>query len=80
MAQVIAAERADLQRGDIPFFQTHPTTRNVWTGDGQRIAGLLHETGMNQMQRRIARLSRDDMTRQIGCIYAALNACYPTSR
>jgi lantibiotic modifying enzyme len=80
MAQVIAAERADLQRGDIPFFQTHPTTRNVWTGDGQRIAGLLHETGMNQMQRRIARLSPDDMTRQIGCIYAALNACYPTSR
>jgi type 2 lantibiotic biosynthesis protein LanM len=72
MAGVIAAEQADLQRGDIPVFTTRPTSLDLWSGGGEAIGGVLTETGMASVQRRLRKLNDLDMRRQVWFIRASL--------
>jgi len=72
MAGVIAAEQADLQEGDIPVFITHPTSLDLWSGGGQTIGGVLTETGMALVHRRLRQLDDQDMRRQVWFIRASL--------
>jgi len=73
MAGVIAAEQADLQRGDIPVFTARPTSLDVWGGDGGAIGGILIETGMALVRRRLGQLDDRDMRRQVWFIRASLS-------
>jgi type 2 lantibiotic biosynthesis protein LanM len=72
LADVIAAERADLLNGDVPLFTTRPASRDLWTSTGERLADFLGEPGMSLVQRRLRQLSAQDLKRQLWYIRAAL--------
>jgi type 2 lantibiotic biosynthesis protein LanM len=72
LAQVIASEQADLQRGDIPIFTTHPNSLELFGNSEKGIGGVLYETGMSAVRRRIAQLNEQDMNRQLWFIRASI--------
>ena len=72
LARVIAAERRDLERGDIPIFTTRPLSRDLWTSANERIPNFFEEPGMANVRRMIERLSEDDLERQLWFIRASM--------
>lgn len=64
LAHVIKAEQTDLQQGDIPLFTTNPSTLDLFSAQGVRIAGVLSEDGMTVVHRRFQQLSAQDLHRQ----------------
>ncbi|MBX9792500.1 MAG: type 2 lantipeptide synthetase LanM [Pirellulales bacterium] len=78
LARLIAVERADLYRNDIPLFTTRPGSRDLFTSTGERIAGYFERSGLDLARERIARLGADDLARQSWLIRATL-AILPTN-
>jgi lantibiotic modifying enzyme len=74
LAPVIRAEQQALLEGDIPLFTTRPTSRDLWSRADERIVGVLDETGMALVERRLHQLSEEDLGRQQWIIGAALAA------
>jgi type 2 lantibiotic biosynthesis protein LanM len=72
LARLIAAERADLLRGDIPMFTTRPDSRDVWSSTGQRIADFFDEPGLARVRRRLQQLSEQDLKHQLWFVHASL--------
>jgi type 2 lantibiotic biosynthesis protein LanM len=72
LAQVIPAEREDLQNGDMPIFRTRPASRDLWTSTNRQIPDFFDESGMTLVKRRIQQLSNEDLTRQLWFIRASL--------
>lgn len=72
LARVIRAERADLERGDIPIFTTRPGSRDLWTSSHESIPDFFEEAGMALARRRIEQLSEPGCARQIWFIRASL--------
>lgn len=72
MAEVIAAEKADLLQGDIPVFTTRPTSLDLRSTCGQTISGVLTEAGMALARRRLSQLDDQDMRRQVWTIRCSL--------
>ncbi|MDI9546736.1 MAG: type 2 lanthipeptide synthetase LanM family protein [Chloroflexota bacterium] len=77
LAEVIAAERDDILVGDIPLFTSKPTTRDLYGAQGQVISGVLSDTGMAIVRRRVLALSEHDMRRQTWMIRASLGTLAP---
>jgi type 2 lantibiotic biosynthesis protein LanM len=71
LTKVIAAEREDLWKGDIPIFTTRPGSRDLWTSSNQRIPNFFDEPSMNLVKRRIQQLSEDDLSHQLSIIGAS---------
>nr|MDQ3823903.1 type 2 lanthipeptide synthetase LanM family protein [Actinomycetota bacterium] len=63
-AGVVAAERAELWRGDIPLFVTRPRSRHLWTASGTRIGDFFARSGLDIVEQRLRRLSEADLERQ----------------
>ncbi len=72
MADAIAAERAELQEGDIPIFTTHPSSLDLWSGQGEGITGVLTKTGTELLDQRLRQLGEQDMQRQVWYIRSSL--------
>jgi len=72
MAEFHEAEKADLIRGDIPFFTTRPASRDVWTSDGDVIASHFRESGLKLVSKRLLQLSEKDLERQLWIVRASL--------
>ncbi len=72
LRSLIAAEREDLHRGDIPMFTTRPDSRELWSSPDKHITGVLEETGMTMVRTRVQRLSEGDLARQIWFIRSSL--------
>ena len=72
LAKVIAAECADLQRGDIPLFTTQPGSRDVWSSSNEHVAEFFEEPGMALVQRRVRQLNENDLVKQLWFIRASL--------
>jgi type 2 lantibiotic biosynthesis protein LanM len=72
MARIIPAERADLLKGDVPFFTTRPQSRDLFTSQGEAIAEFFQESGLYQTQKRLSLLDEQDLARQIWVINASL--------
>jgi type 2 lantibiotic biosynthesis protein LanM len=72
LARLIAAERADLWRGDIPMFTTHSGSRDLWSSTGERIADFFDESGLELVRRRIEQLDDRDMAQQLWIVRASL--------
>lgn len=71
---VIAAERADLWRGDIPMFVTRPSSRDVQGSGGDWIPGLLDRSGLDRVKARIAGFSEADLDWQSWIIRGSLSS------
>jgi type 2 lantibiotic biosynthesis protein LanM len=77
VAKLIPAERSDLWNGDVPMFTSRPTSRDLWTSTGERIAGVLEETGMVRARRRLETMGDEDLGRQLWFIRASLATLAP---
>ena len=72
LAQVIPAEREDLQRGDMPIFRTRPGSRDLWSSTNERLSNFFDEPAMNLVRRRVQQLGDKDLTRQLRFIRTSL--------
>jgi type 2 lantibiotic biosynthesis protein LanM len=71
---LVPFEHRDLEQGDIPYFMTHPGSRDVWTSTGERLPGLLPDTGLERTALRLRRLGPDDLARQEWLIRGSFSA------
>ncbi len=74
LARVVAAERADLERGDIPMFTARPDSRDIVSSGGERIENFFEEAPFEAVRRRIAELSEAGLAEQLAYIDGALAA------
>jgi type 2 lantibiotic biosynthesis protein LanM len=77
MANVIAAEQADLNQGDIPVFTSRPSSLMLHSASGEPISGVLLESGMDIARRRISQISIQDQQRQEWFIRTSLATLAP---
>ncbi len=73
LARVIAAERFDLLRGDIPMFTTTPDSRTIFTSEGEALPDFFDQPSMELVKQRLSLLNEQDLTRQLWVIEAALS-------
>ena len=72
LARVIAAERRDLWRGDVPFFSTSPASRAIRTADGETVADFLEKPSLELVRQRVEQLGEDDLAAQTWIVEASL--------
>ncbi len=72
LAWVLAAEHRDLTEGDIPFFSTLPSSRDLWTSRGERIPDFLAEPAFEMVARRVRTLGEEDLRRQLWLLRLSL--------
>ncbi len=72
LERVIAAEHRDLSEGDIPFFSTLPSSRDLWTSRGERIPDFLEEPSFELVRRRVELLGGEDLRRQLWLLRLSL--------
>jgi type 2 lantibiotic biosynthesis protein LanM len=80
LSKLIPAERFDLWNGDVPMFTTRPTSCDIWTSSGERIAQVLDESGMERARRRIETMGDADLSQQLWFIRASLATLSPFGR
>jgi type 2 lantibiotic biosynthesis protein LanM len=74
LSRVIAYEREDLWKGDVPMFTTQPSSCDLWSSAGTRIENFFKEPAMNAVRQRISQLDERDLERQLWFIRASLTA------
>ncbi|GCE22802.1 hypothetical protein KDK_66020 [Dictyobacter kobayashii] len=72
LASVIAAERADLLSGDVPFFLTQVSSYDLYTSGGEQVAAFCSHSGMDMAVQRLTLLDDTDLLRQVWIIQASL--------
>jgi len=72
LEKVIAAERRDLLRGDIPIFTTRPEARHLWNSFGEQLTNFFDEPGLALVHRRVQQLCEPDLQRQLWFLNASL--------
>lgn len=72
LERIVPYERRDLARGDIPLFTTRPSSRDLWTSDGERLPDVFADTGIERARKRSAELGEEDRERQAWLIRATL--------
>ena len=74
LAQVFARERADLWRGDVPYFTTRPGSRDLWDSRGEWVPRFFPASGMESLHGRLGRFGASDLARQLWYIHASLTS------
>jgi lantibiotic modifying enzyme len=69
---IVPYELADLWAGDVPLFTARPDSTAVWASDGTHIPDVLANTGLSEVEAKIASLSDVDEHRQTWLISACL--------
>lgn len=72
LVPAIPYERRDLHMGDVPIFLTTPSTRDVFTGQGEILKDFLAEPSFLSAKQRVQNLDEQDLQRQIWLIEASL--------
>ncbi len=72
MQRVIAAERRDLENGDIPLFTTRIGSRHLWTSDNKCIRQFFDKHEIASVAGRIPELNDEDLTRQLWFVRASM--------
>ncbi|HVU66491.1 MAG TPA: type 2 lanthipeptide synthetase LanM family protein [Ktedonobacteraceae bacterium] len=73
LAKVLAAERRDLWRGDIPFFSTCAEGHMLFTSDREVLENIFPASSLDLVRQRLRSLDAQDMARQCWIIEAALS-------
>ena len=69
---ILAAERAALLRGDVPFFGAHTDQTALLLENGGRIENYFVCPSYDAMQDKLRNLSEQDLAFQVGLIRAAI--------
>ncbi|WNG54492.1 type 2 lantipeptide synthetase LanM [Archangium gephyra] len=70
---LIASEREDLERADIPRFSTRVDSHTVWDSAGRALPVRLEQSGLERVRQRITDASEADLERQLRIIRQAIN-------
>jgi type 2 lantibiotic biosynthesis protein LanM len=71
--RVVAAERRDLLRGDIPSFSASPADRTLVTSEGEPLPDFLRAPSLDVVRDRVAQLGEDDLATQTWIVEASLS-------
>jgi len=74
LERLVAAEHRDLEHGDIPMLTISPDSRDVWTSDGERVAGFLSVTSLDRVHERLRGLDEAEISRQAWIVTNSLQA------
>jgi lantibiotic modifying enzyme len=74
---LIECEVADLVRGDVPYFYTHPDSTDLLHHSGVRVSGFFDRTATDELRATLQRLGPDDQVRQEGLLRDALHHADP---
>lgn len=69
---LVRNELTDLWAGDVPLFRSRAGSRDLWSSDGTRIAGVLPESGLDRAGRILSSMSDQDLDTQLWIITASL--------
>ncbi|TYB39766.1 type 2 lantipeptide synthetase LanM [Micromonospora sp. AP08] len=72
LAAVVAAERDDVERGDVPRFTTRPGSKDLWTSAGSIVKDFFATAGLERARRRLEGLDDSDLARQLSAVTSAL--------
>jgi type 2 lantibiotic biosynthesis protein LanM len=72
LERVVAAERRELEEGDIPLFTARPDSTSLWTSSGEELTGFFAEAPLNAVKRRVEGFSASDLERQLWFIRASI--------
>ena len=72
LERLVTAECRDLVAGDFPLFHSRPSSRDIWTSNGECISNVFSESPLVLAERRVAKLGADDLERQLWIIRASL--------
>ena len=71
LRDVIAFEKNDLHRGNVPLFSTGPNSRSLWSSSGERLPDFFTESSLAGVQRRVSELNEKDLELQVWFIRAS---------
>jgi type 2 lantibiotic biosynthesis protein LanM len=74
LARTIAAERQDLEGGDVPCFTSRPGSRSIWTSAGVEITDYFDRTGLERVEARLRAMDDVDLERQRWFLRASLTS------
>ncbi len=74
---MIPAERLDLWCDDVPMFTTRPGSSDLWTSTGERHPDFFAASGMSRARQRVEQLDKEDESRQLWFLQAALAGPFP---
>ncbi len=74
LSRIIAAERADLLTGDIPFFTTRSDSCDLFTSRKEIIADFFDEPALDVARKRIQQLDEQDLEKQLWIIQASFTS------
>ncbi|MGS2640713.1 type 2 lanthipeptide synthetase LanM family protein [Streptosporangium sp. LJ11] len=69
---LVPLEKEELWAGDVPMFTTRPTTRDVWSGRGVRLPGVLDRESLTHVTGKIRAMGEADLDRQEWIIRASM--------
>ena len=72
IGSLIPYELSALQKGEIPFITSRPSSTNLWSADGDLIEGLLEETSLGDVLKKLRLFTDDDFRRQRWFIRSSL--------
>lgn len=76
-SRIVKAEEDDLALGNIPYFYTVPSGRDLWTSRGVIIKDFLPMSCFETIKCRVGGLNEDDLTRQLWICEATLSTLRP---
>jgi class II lanthipeptide synthase len=74
LRRALPAERDDLAAGDVPRFETLPTSTGLLHAAGWRAEGFFAAPGMERVHARLRAMDEDDLERQSWLVQAAIEA------
>lgn len=69
---IVESEKADLLKGDIPYFVTTPSSTSLWNSNGMEIADTFAKSGLDYVVDRIQHLNKQTVQEQINYIKASI--------
>lgn len=74
LKRLIAFEREDMWRNDVPAFSASPQSLHIWSSTGEVIPDCLHQKPLSFVQERLQHMGEEDLRRQTWFIRAAMTA------
>jgi type 2 lantibiotic biosynthesis protein LanM len=74
LRRAVQAEHADLTAGDVPRFETLPTSTGLLHPGGRRVEDFFAAPGLERVHARLRALDEDDLERQSWLVQAAIEA------
>lgn len=73
LERIVAYEKEDLERGDVPLFTSRPDTNDIWSVGGNCIPGLCGTSGFELVRQRLRKMCPEDLKQQLWFAKASLS-------